>query len=808
MTRRRGVKSPAAAFRVHIRNPLVKNLFLLSPKISHLALAASIAGALTSAAFAGSPRLNHTMPGGGQRGTEIEVAFTGSNLVDARSLLFDEPGFEVEMLPPQGGTAKAKVKIAPDARLGEHLFRVVTASGLSDVRCFYVTPFPMVAEVEDKANPNAEQAIALGNTVHGRTQEDDQDRFSVELKKGQRLSVEVIGVRLHTQNIYDPFLTITKAGGPQLVEVDDTAFTQQDPVTSLVAPEDGKYIITLRDSTNSGAGQCHYLLNVGSFARPLVAYPAGGPAGEELKVKLLGDAAGPIEQTVKLPAKSDDRFELYTQQGEPTPQPNFLRVSEMPNALEAEPNNDVNTATPTKLEAAFAANGIIQEKGDVDCFKFTAKKGQPLDVSVFARRLRSPLDPFIDIYDAKGNRVAGNDDSGGVDSYVRWNPGADGEYSIGVRDQLLRGGPTFVYRVEVTPVLPKLTTWLPEMTINQNQDRRAIAVAKGNRYASLVRIKRWDISGAVEMTAKDLPPGVTVSAPTIDKAVDTIPMVFEAAADAAPAAKAFELTAKALEAPPEAKVLSAVEHVVDIAENGNQRSYYTLTENSLPVAVTEEIPLKINLAAPKAPLLQNGSLNLKVTAERLKDFKGPITLAFLYSPPGVGNAGLLTVKEGETEAAMTISANATAAPAKWKVCVVGSADFGKGPVWFSTQLQEIEIAAAPVSGKIGRTFVDQGETTTVTVQLEHKEPFEGKAKLQLLGLPPSTTADEQEITKDTKEVKFTVKADKTAPAGQHKQLFCQFSLVKDGDTMNAAFAQGGILRIDKATVAKADEPKK
>ncbi len=771
--------------------------------------AAFAACLLNSTSFGGTPRLSQVIPGGGQRGAEIEVSFGGTNLEDAKSLLFDQPGFEVTIIEAQKANVRAKIKVGSDVRLGEHSFRVVTASGVSDVRLFFITPFPMVAEApESKDKANEPQPVALGTTVYGKTPEDDQDKFVVEMKKGQRLTAEVVGVRLQTQSIYDPFISISKENGTELVAMDDSAFSRQDPVTSIIVPEDGKYIVTIRDSTNTGPGQCQYLLSIGSFARPLTAYPLGGPAGENLKVKLIGDAAGVIEQTVQLPPKATDHFEIYTQQEVPTPQPNVVRVSEFPNVLEIEPNNEITKSTPTNLEPPFALNGIIDEKGDVDCFKFIAKKGQPLDVAVFARRLRSPLDSVIDIYDAKGNRLAGNDDSGSADSYVRWTAPADGEFSIGIRDQLGRGGPTFTYRIEITPVQPRISAWLPEMTQNQNQDRRAIAVPKGNRYASLVRVKRWDIAGEIQAEPVGLPSGIAVNAPTIDKTVDTIPMVFEAAPDAAPAAQTFVVNSKLTEPPKDARVGSSVEHDVDIAENGNQRSYYTIREDKLTVAVTDEIPVKINLVQPKVPLLQSGSLNLKIVAERKNDFKGPINLALLYSPPGVGNAGVLQIKENENEATLTISATANAVPAKWKVCVVGNADFGKGPVWFSTQLAEVEIAPPFVAGQISRTFVDQGDSTTITVKLDQKIPFEGKAKLQLLGLPPSTTADEQEITKDDKEAKFNVKAEKAAPAGQHKQLFCQFSLIKDGDQMNSAFANGGILRVDKGSVAKVEEPKK
>jgi hypothetical protein len=201
-------------------------------------------------------------------------------------------------------------------------------------------------------------------------------------------------------------------------------------------------------------------------------------------------------------------------------------------------------------------------------------------------------------------------------------------------------------------------------------------------------------------------------------------------------------------------------------------------------------------------------MELKVVAERQGDFKGAVTLSLLYSPPGIGSPGTVTLKEGENEGKVTISANDNANLATWKVCVVGSADFGKGPVWVSTQLGDLQVAAPFLAGKIDRTFVDQGSETAVTVKLDQKEAFDGKAKITLQGLPAGCTADPQEITKDDKEVKFAVKANKDAQVGQHRNLFCEFRLEKDGEPMTATFARGGVLRVDKGgAVAKNDGAK-
>jgi len=760
---------------------------------------------LAASAFAGTPRVSFIYPAGIQRGSEIEVTCSGQNLSDARTFVFDEPGFEsqIEKLETNAKFT-AKIKAGPNVRLGEHTLRIVTADGIADVRTFYVTPFPMVEEAVSKEKPVPPQHIALNTTVYGRTPDDKRSQYEVDLKKGQRLSVEVIGLRLHTQTPYDPFLSITKADGTPVIEVDDTGFSRQDPVASILAPEDGKYIITVRDTTNAGPGQCHYIMNIGTFARPMAVYPAGGPAGETVKVKMIGDASGPFEQTVKLPEKATEEFDLYTNQGEPTPQPNVMHVSYFPNVLEAEPNNDIEHATVVNQQFPCAINGIIEQKDDIDFFKFTAKKDQQLDFTVYARRINSPLDSVIEIHNSKGSRLALNDDSGGPDSYLRWKVPADGDYYLSVKDQLGRGGPDFVYRLEVTAIEPKLTAWLPEMTINQNQDRRAIPVPKGNRYASLVRIKRIDASGEVVLDPVNLPAGITASAPHVNKSVDTVPMVFEAAPDAAISAHDFDMQAKLVDPPKDVKVTSEVDHMVDIMEYNNQRPFYVRHLHSLPAAVTDEIPVKISLEQPKVPLLQSGSMNLKVKAERKGDFKGPITITLLYAPPGIGSAGLQQIKEGENEGTVAISANPNAALQKWQICVVANADFGKGPVWFSTQLIDLEVAAPFVSGKLARTYVDQGDTTTMTVDLDQKQAFDGKAKLQLLGLPPNCTAEDVEITKDDKQAKFTVKADKTTPAGQHKQVFCSFTLQKDGEPMTSTFAQGGILRVDKASVAKND----
>ena len=769
--------------------------------MKRLAVLASCIAPVFSA-WAGSPLVGQIVPAVAQRGTEADVVLSGSNLGDARTILFDEPGIEcVGVSEAKAGSFKARLKVAPDARIGEYICRAITNSGIGDARLFYVTPYPVLKEAdEDPKDPYKLQPAKLGTTIYGTAPGEDQDHFEFEAKKGQRISAELVGVRISTENLFDGHLTITNAAGRAIAEMDDCAFTRQDPALSIIAPEDGRYHVIVRDATNSGNGPCNYILHLGSHPRPTMVYPLGGMAGETVKFMMLGDAGGPFEQTVKLPAEPEDRFEIVAQKdGISAPQPNCIRVSHFPNVFEVEPNNTIQTATPEKHAPPVALNGIIQEKGDVDYFKFTAQKGTVYELNVRARALRSPLDSVLEIYNEKGERLAENDDSGGPDSYLRWTAPADGPFFVQVHDQLMRGGPLFAYRVEITKVQPALFTYLPEMVQNSSQQRRAVPVPRGNRFATLVQLKRADIAGDTVLEPKDLPPGVTAVFDKVDKSVDRVAMIFEAGPGAAPAQKRFTILAKPAEPPKDLTVASRVTHRVEIAENGNQKAYYGVDEDALPIAVTDEVPVTINSVQPKVPVLQNGSMVLKVVAERRNGFKGPIQIEMLFVPPGIGTPGVVTIPEGKDEGSITISANGNAQVAKWKTCIVGSLDTGKGPTWISTQLFDFEVAAPFVTGSFARSYIDQGSEGSMTLKLAQNIGFPGKAKVALVGLPEGITSEEREISKDDTEVTFPLKATPAAQVAQHKTIFASFTLVHDGETMTGTIASGGILRVDRGT---------
>ena len=94
--------------------------------------------AFTVVAQASSPALSIITPRNVQRGVENTISFNGARLTDAEEILFYSPGFEVVELTPEAGKVTARVNIAADCRLGEHVAHVRCKSGLTEFRTFWV----------------------------------------------------------------------------------------------------------------------------------------------------------------------------------------------------------------------------------------------------------------------------------------------------------------------------------------------------------------------------------------------------------------------------------------------------------------------------------------------------------------------------------------------------------------------------------------------------------------------------------------------------------------------------------------------
>ncbi len=756
---------------------------------------------MATEAMASSPQLTVITPRGVTRGTEAELTFHGARLADAEEILFYEPGLKVLELKPEAAKVVARVQILPECALGEHTAQVRTRSGISEYRTFFVGPFAAVPEKEPNSEFSSPQAVSLNVTVEGVIQNEDVDYFVIEARKDQRISVEIEGVRFG-QTLFDPYIGILDERRFEVVVADDTPLLRQDAAVSMKAPADGKYIIEVRDSAYGGDGNCRYRLHVGTFPRPLAVYPAGGKVGSEVELTFIGDAGGPITRKVSLPAEELPEYVVFAEDaGGVAPSGNPFRLFEHDNAFEAEPNNSTKEATPAALPLAF--NGVIQQPGDVDYFRFTAKKGQVLEVECYARRVRSPLDPVMNLYHGDGKSLAGNDDSRGPDSYIRMTVPADGEYFVRIADHLQRGGPEFTYRIEFTPVRPSLTLGIPRVA-RYSQSRQQIYVPRGNRFATLISAARVNFGGDLVLDGKDLPPGITMVAEPMPANMNVMPVVFEAAADAPLSGKLIDFTAR--HADPKQNISGGFTNRADfvIAQPG-QSLYAWKDVSKLAVAVVDELPFHLEIVQPKVPIVRTGSMQLKIVAHKKEGWDEDITVQFPFRPPGIGATSSVKIPKGKTECLYPLSANSGAQIRKWPVYVIGSANVG-GSAWVASQMAQLEIAEPFVNVTLARAAVEQGQETDIIGTIEVKREFPGKAKVELLGLPHKVTTSVMEIDKDAKEVIFRVKTDAASPVGSHKTVHCRVTITQEDEPIVHARLGSTELRIDKPLPPKKTAP--
>lgn len=746
----------------------------------------------TTPVFAASPVLSNVLPRGCQRGVETEVLLNGQRLEDAQELMIYEPGIEVtEFAVVNGGQVKAKLKVAADCGLGTKHVRIRTASGLSDLRTFRVGALATVLEVEPNSEFKQPQVIANNVTVEGIIQNEDVDYFIIEAKKGERITAEIEGIRLG-DTLFDPYVAILNEARFELATSDDAALIWQDGVASIVAPADGKYIVQLRESSYGGNGACYYRCHIGSYPRPLAVVPAGGKPGQKVAVKFLGDISGEFVREFDLPAKANSDFAVFAQDEQGiSPSGNRFRVVDLENAIEQEPNETIQQAT--KAVAPIAFNGVLSSKTDVDFFGFTATKGQTLEIHVWARRLRSELDPVLILYNAQGGGIASNDDTGGPDSYIRFAVPADGEYFLEVRDHLRRGGNAFHYRIEVSPLLPETLLGVSEFV---QYVEPKVAIPQGNRFPMLINANRVAFGGALDFKGIDLPAGVTIESFGMSADQNVAQLILAAAPEAPLAGKLSQISGTLADPNNPTPPTGEVRLPTVLVRGQNNTPFWTEPTFALATTVTQKVPFTLQIVEPKVPLVQGGQLSLKVVAVREGEFKAPIKIELVLNPNGVSSSREISIAEGQTEAIISVNAAGNAQVKEHKIAVRGEATVGNGPIMVCTPFVNLRVSEPYLKFTYEAAALELGAETELVVKVETPKPFEGNAKVQLLGLPNKVTTTPAEFNKDAKELIFKVKAEPDAAPGVNKSLFCQVIVTENDEPIIHNIGTGQI-RVDK-----------
>jgi hypothetical protein len=147
-------------------------------------------------------------------------------------------------------------------------------------------------------------------------------------------------------------------------------------------------------------------------------------------------------------------------------------------------------------------------------YRLQLKKGEAIALEVMAQRnIRSPIDSVVEIYNADGKRLAENDDGAplghecvfdfvSADSWLAFEPPADGEYFVRIRDQAGVAGPRAVYRLSVN-------SWLPDFKLHQWPDAVPIW-GPGSTASFVVSVHTTGrFASNVDLVVEGLPAGWT-----------------------------------------------------------------------------------------------------------------------------------------------------------------------------------------------------------------------------------------------------------------------------------------------------------
>jgi hypothetical protein len=458
-------------------------------------------------AMAKPPTLTGLFPPGAARGQTAQVEATGTfdhwpvrGWVDGR-------GVAIRAETEKG---KLSIAVARDAEPGVRWVRLFDEEGASSLRPFVIGVLPEFLEAEPNDEPQAAQRLGIASaTVNGRlAKAGDVDGFAVPLLQGETLVVDVAANRILGSPM-DAVLQVVSPQGFVLAQNDDDV--GRDPRILFDAPASGTYIVRLfafpekpdsRIQFARGSAFIYRLtLTTGGFLDHAFPLAIGREGPQE--VEAIG---WNIPDSARLLAVSSgnagDVVRVFDPSLTGTAEVRRVRFAA---AVENEPND---LAQPQSIPSPVALSGRIDPPGDQDAFRLALRRGDRRVFRVEARALGMPLDPVLRILDADGKLLAESDDAGrdSRDLERSFTALADGEYRVVVRDLNGRGGLRFAYLLSVLAPEPDFALALPA-------DRFEVTPGKPVKIAVAIQRKDGDV-GPIEITADDLPAGVSVKAAT------------------------------------------------------------------------------------------------------------------------------------------------------------------------------------------------------------------------------------------------------------------------------------------------------
>ncbi len=712
------------------------------------------------------PSLTGTQPQAVAPGTATNLKVRGGNLTGA-SQLWTSFGIDSVLAPDIADNGKNaaestwRVTVPSTVPIGIYGVRVAAPGGVSAMKLLLVDDLPSVAGNGANLSLDKAQEVALPVAVDGAIGGQQMQYFKFKAEAGQQVSFEVVARRMGST--LDPMIRVLNAKGRELAYSDDVAGLRSDSQLTYVFKDAGEYAVEVRDIQYRGGGDYIYRLRMGDFPCLSVPYPLGVQRGQTAKISFAGPSAADVPpQDVAVPA--DHAVGWTTVSGK---RPNgkssgftLLRVSDKPEALEVEPNDEL--AKATRVELGHGLNGRVEKAGDVDFFVFAAKKGQAITFTGITQRPGAPTAIYLRVLNKTGGQIAAKEDFGIGDVSLPATFPEDGDYYVAVEELHRRGGSAFAYRIEAKPTEAGFDLAAAANTINIG------ALSTAN---ITVTATRANYAGPIQIAATGLPEGVTSLPTVMGPGINTVVLTIRSTAEVA-SSKAIpvKIVGTAKIGDRDLQVVAGTEGALKTAAGNLAWAPQNLDEQ-VSLAVGKKPSVRFRAEPAEIVFGQSLQANVKLIVDREAGFDEVINFAVT---PEVAKGGLpanITVEvkpiaKATNEIEVTFKATDKAALGDFTAVLIGTIKQGNNTVAETVPgitlklTAPLTVTAAPAADKFAA-----GASVAVKVTIARNPALKGDAVLTFSNLPKGVTAAAATIPADKSEAEVVLTAAADAAKG-------------------------------------------
>ncbi|MCA9134372.1 MAG: hypothetical protein KDA45_14485, partial [Planctomycetales bacterium] len=513
-----------------------------------------------------------------QVGTTWELRLTGNHVEQVEGLQFTQPHITATPAAQKTSTADAPqaassvfaVRVDPTAEAGLCEVRGVGRLGVSNPRALLLTQQPVRLVLADHAAPAAAVELTTADILLAQCQPQRRNYYRLQLAAGDTLHVVAYARQLDSQAI--PSLVLEDSAGQEVARGRaDGAWPAE--IHQRVT-HGGEYTLALNDFLYRGGAEFAYALEIATDSQEAVSQDADSQDANSQDVVAHHSAAagGSGRELLELDQLLRPTFHRTSRLqagglGLVSPavggglanaaQP--LQTQEPVQSQDSVQTRDGAAAEQVATrDIPFTLRGQLSAASPVVC-DFAARKGQRLWIEVVSAGWEQGTDPRLVLYKVMPaaetgqppslQRLVDQDDPPALgdvavgaalrDPRLGWTAPEDAVYRLELRDSEAGPRPADAGHFSLTVSEPQpefeLLSYFPYPT-NTPATARPMGshlLPGGTEAIRVVALRGQDFTGAIEVVATDLPPGVSASPAVIPAAGSSADLILECTTQAA-----------------------------------------------------------------------------------------------------------------------------------------------------------------------------------------------------------------------------------------------------------------------------------